>query len=83
MHYIHPFYALGAFVTPALQVLVSRRASDDQKGKLHSLVLLAKSMTMIFSISHGAHPLRLHNKHKSIFFLGTSFVISTKKLSIF
>ncbi|MEL6957947.1 MAG: TCR/Tet family MFS transporter [Pseudomonadota bacterium] len=44
-----PITSLGAVVTPALQGLMSRRASDDQQGELQGVIASAKSMAMIFS----------------------------------
>ncbi len=42
-----PFTALGAVVTPALQGLMSRIASDDQQGELQGVIASSKAVAMI------------------------------------
>ena len=44
-----PFTALGAVVTPALQGLMSKSASDDQQGELQGVIASAKALAQITS----------------------------------
>ena len=44
-----PVTALGAVVTPAVQGMMSRIASDDQQGELQGVIASSKAVAMILS----------------------------------
>lgn len=71
-----PLTALGAVVTPALQGLMSQRASDDQQGELQGVIASAKSIAMIFSPLVMTQAFYAFTNDTGAYFPGAAFALS-------